>query len=615
LHISRKTYLPTGRPVRVAMSKRRSNAVSRAGPRNIEGKRPEYVSDAIIRLMKDFGVEYVAFNPGATFRAIHDSIVNYGGNTNPEIVLCCHENVAVYIAQGYARATGKPMAAIAHNVVGLMNATNAIYHAWCSREPVIILGGTGPMNVDKRRPRIDWIHTALVQGNLVRDYVKWDDQPEGATSALESFIRGYRIATTEPCGPVYLCYDIELQQEKLPSSFRLPDVRRYPNPRPYEGEADSIKKISRMLLDSSKPVILADLLGRKATSVQKLVAFAELLSIPVVDLGARFNFPNTNPLDLTGARKKLLREADVVLSLDVEDLEGALSGDEEEGGGSLVRSSAKLIQVGLTNPSRGWSQDQYRLQAVDLNVPADTSLVLDGLISLCKGPAKDARLRGRLEERFAILSRMHDDIRKRAWEEARAHWNDRPISTARLAAEVWDAVKKEDWVIAGGNLNGWARKLWDWSKPYQYLGKSGAGSAGYGLSSALGAALAYRDTGKLCVDLQPDGDLLYFSSALWTAAYSKIPMLVVMFNNRSYYNDVIHQENVARARGRPVENKYVGMNIEPPVDFASLARAFKAAGFGPVEDPDRLGVTLREALAIVKKERRVALVDALTQFR
>ena len=126
----------------------------------VEKKQPQYGSDVVVDLMKAHDIEYAAFNPGATFRGIHDSIVNYGGNYKPEVIFCCHEEFSVAIAHGYAKAKGKPMIAIVHNMVGLQHASMAIFNAWIDRVPIIVLGGTGPMNTKHRRPRIDWIHTA-----------------------------------------------------------------------------------------------------------------------------------------------------------------------------------------------------------------------------------------------------------------------------------------------------------------------------------------------------------------------------------------------------------------------------------------------------------------------
>ncbi|MBI2184093.1 MAG: thiamine pyrophosphate-binding protein [Thaumarchaeota archaeon] len=584
-------------------------------------RKPEYVSDMLVDLMKAYDVEYVALNPGATVRALHDSIVNYGGNERPEMILCCHEHIALCMAQGYARVTGKPMVTMVHNVAGLLNAMNAIFHGYCSKVPLMILGGTGPMDVSKRRPWIDWIHTALVQGNVVRDIVKWDDQPEGALSAAESFIRGYRVATTEPNGPVYLCFDVELQESSLPSDFNMPDVKNYPGHTPISGDIESLRKVAQRLVESENPVILTDLLGRNPSCVDRLVQLAEMLAIPVVDLGSRFNFPNTHPLDLTGARTEVLKNADLVLALDVEDLYGDLTMSEDDFSHKMsyvISDKTRVIQIGLLDLwIRSWSENYQRLQSVDISIPADTSAALPYLVEFCR----DAIRHGKREsevfgERSQKWKERHDALRTKWQDDAKKTWDQKPISTARLAAEVWDVIKDEDWVLANGTLSGWARKLWTWSQPYQYVGKSGAGSAGYGFSSALGAALAYKHSRKLCVDLQPDGDLLYFSSALWTAASSKIPMMVVMFNNRSYYNDEEHQEHLAVVRKRPVENKGIGIRIDnPPPNFAKLAQSFGLHGEGPIEDPSEVKEALMDAKRIVKEKRSLALVDIVVQPR
>jgi thiamine pyrophosphate-dependent acetolactate synthase large subunit-like protein len=214
--------------------------------------------------MKVLGIEAVALNPGSSFRGIHDSLVNYesGHKPNPEMILCCHEEIAVAVAHGYFKATGKIMPAIVHNVVGLQHASMAIYNAWCDRTPVMVMGGTGPMNSSKRRPWIDWIHTAQVQGNIVRDFVKWDDQPFGVEAIPSSIMRGYRIAMSDPHGPVYLCFDVSDQEAAIEKEIPLPDPSRFRPPAPLQAEAEAIKEAARLLASAQNPVIIADYVGR-----------------------------------------------------------------------------------------------------------------------------------------------------------------------------------------------------------------------------------------------------------------------------------------------------------------------------------------------------------------
>ena len=235
-----------------------------------------YGSDLVVDLLKVLGIEYVALNPGSSFRGIHDSLVNYesGRQPNPEMILCCHEEIAVAVAHGYAKATGKIMPAIVHNVVGLQHASMAIYNAWCDHTPVMVMGGTGPMNSAKRRPWIDWIHTAQVQGNLVRDFVKWDDQPVGIEAFPSSIMRGYRIAMSDPGGPVYLCFDVTDQEAAIEKEIPLPDPKRFRPAAPLQADYDAIKEAAQLLASAQNPVILADYVGRTKNLILTILIYA-----------------------------------------------------------------------------------------------------------------------------------------------------------------------------------------------------------------------------------------------------------------------------------------------------------------------------------------------------
>ncbi|HEY2990720.1 MAG TPA: thiamine pyrophosphate-binding protein [Candidatus Binatia bacterium] len=573
-----------------------------------------YGSDLIVDLLKNLGIEYVALNPGSSFRGIHDSLVNYSKN-NPEIVLCCHEEIAVSVAHGYAKAAGKPMAAIVHNVVGLQHASMAIYNAWCDRTPIIVMGGTGPMNSAKRRPWIDWIHTALVQGNLVRDFVKWDDQPVGVEAIPSSIMRGYRIAMSDPKGPVYLCFDVTDQEAGLEKEIHLPDPARFRPPRPLQAEADAIKEAARLLAEAQNPLILADYLGRNNDAVLSLVELADLLAVPVIDLGARLNFPNTHPLNLTGKNRELIADADVIMGLDVMDLFGALARHDAASHASspAIKPGCKVIHATLADLAlRGWTTDFQELAPVDLPVTANTGVFLPALIEEIKKQGKFSK--SAVEARRKGLTAQHDEIRARWQGELKKRWDERPISPPRLAYEVWEAIKKESWLLVAGGFRSWPQRIWDWDKPGLYLGGYGGGGLGYAPGASVGASLIHRGTGTICVNLQRDGDLLYTTSALWTAANARVPLLTVMTNNRVYYNDVEHQEKVAIARGRPPENKFIGMQMEKPaVDFANLARSFGISGEGPITEPDKIRPALDRAIEVIKREKCPALVDVVIQ--
>ncbi|MBI4525833.1 MAG: thiamine pyrophosphate-binding protein [Deltaproteobacteria bacterium] len=589
--------------------------------RVMEKPTPQYGSDVVVDLLKAFEIEYISINPGATFRGLHDSLVNYGGNHMPEIILCPHEEIAVAVAQGYARARGKPMVSAVHNIVGLQHASMAIYNAWCDRLPVIVLGGTGPMDTAHRRPWIDWVHTALVQGNMVRDFVKWDDQPASVEAVADSFIRAYRLATTDPMGPVYICYDSDVQEKKLDGEIPFPPLDRYPAPLSLQAPEEGFSKTIRWLLEAKAPVIMADWVGRKEAGFQGLIELAELLAIPVFDQYGRLNFPCSHPLNLTGMQERVLGETDLVLVLDVPDMEGAATKRAQEMGRRtpipLLSPGTKIINVGLDDLLvRAWSTDFNKLREADLSMLADTSVFLPELVRRLKDEKNELKKReSQIEDRRTRWSKLHAEREEGLVKQARAKWDEKPIATARLYSEMAEALKNEDWVLTNGTSSGRENFYIRANKFNQILGKYKGGGLGYGLPASLGAALAHKGSGKICVDLQPDGDFLFTASGLWTAAHHKIPLLIVVCSNHSYYNDEEHQERMAQARGRPVENKTIGIRIEDPiVDFATLARSYGIWSTGPVTEPKDLGKALRDGLKIVK-EGRAALIDVECQMR
>jgi len=586
----------------------------------MEKKQPQYGSDVVVDLMKAFDIEYAAFNPGATFRGIHDSIVNYGGNYKPEVIFCNHEEISVAVAHGYAKAKGKPMIAIAHNMVGLQHASMAIFNAYIDRVPIIVLGGTGPMNTKRRRPRIDWIHTALVQGNQVRDYVKWDDQPYSLADVPDSFIRGYRIATTEPMAPIYINYDADLQEDAITSLVEIPDVGRYAPPAPAQANPESLRKAAELLVNAQAPIIVADTLGRNPKSIPALIELAELLSIPVVDKGARFNFPTAHPLDATDGARELLQRADVLLALDVGDLFGSLTTVSKQTRACeyVTSPGIKIISISMSDMLvHSWANDFQALQAVDLPMCADTSVAVPELTRLCREIlGNDGKKKAAIEARLKELGDKHTSRRAKWLADARAKSSQKEISTAWLALEFGEVIKKEDWVLVNGNSNGWTRRLWDFTKPNQYLGGSGGAGLGYGPGAAIGAALALKGTGKLAACIQADGDMLMTSSSLWTAAKHRIPLLMVMHNNQSYYNSEEHGIEVAKFRSRPVENAGIGTHVDdPPVDFAKMAESFGVSSAGPVRNPADLRPAIERGLKYVKEKQLPYLVDAIAEPR
>src|SRR5713101_1551000 len=227
-------------------------------PANLTGTNaPAFGSNVVADTLRTLEIPYIALYPGASYRGLHDSIVNFLGNETPQMLLCLHEESAVAIAHGYAKVTGKAMAAAVHSNVGLFHATMAIFNAWCDRVPVIVLGATGPVDAAKRRPWIDWIHTARDQGAIVRGYVKWDDQPASPAAAREALLRAGWIAQTAPMGPVYVNLDAEMQEAPLEAPLPALDAARFTPPAMVAAPAEAVAQAAAVLRAAKRPVILA----------------------------------------------------------------------------------------------------------------------------------------------------------------------------------------------------------------------------------------------------------------------------------------------------------------------------------------------------------------------
>lgn len=578
---------------------------------------PKYGSDLIADLLNVYELPYIAFNPGASFRATHDSILNYAGG-RPQIVECNHEKIAVGIAHGYAKATNQPMAVFLHNLVGMMHAPMGIYYAYLDRAPMLILGATGPMAAGRRR-RTDWDHTAMAQGEMLRDIVKWDDQPYDADGVIHGFARGYRIARTEPTGPVYLCYDVSFQEDELPKPVELPDPRRGGAHTRVTLPNETLNTVVTWLLTAKRPVIVANNLGRNRERIPTLVELAELLAAPVMDLDERMNFFNTHPLFALGG--KVLKDADLVLALDVRDLYVTLAEvdhDKRPTGRRVIPDDCRVISVGLDDlETSAWAQNSMRFTPVDLSILADTYTALPEILAACRRAQATAAPESSVSNREARLkerSEVHRAQRAKWCEEAQANADASPMTPAQMVLQVGNALQGKDWVLTGNTVMDWARKLWNFDQPYRHAGKHlGTGTQ---IGVALGVALAHKGSGKLVVDLQPDGDLLYDVGALWTAAKAKIPMLVVMYNNRAYNNSWDHQYRISGWRGRTRDNVPVGTEIDGPApDFASAARSMGWYAEGPFARAEELPAALARAIHVVETEGQPALVDAVTQRR
>jgi len=577
----------------------------------------QYGSDLMVEVLRELGIKYIALNPGASYRGLHDSLVNFESGKGPEMIMCTHEEIAVALANGYARATGQIMATGLHDIVGLQHASMAIFNAWCDRTPILNLGGGGPLDTTNRRST-DWVHTALVQGNAVREYVKFDDQPNSVDAVAESFLKAYRIAMTEPKGPVYICLDTDVQEAKVNKPMVVPHAQLFRPPPGPGANPESLRNASRLLAEAEWPVIVAGEVGRNPKALPPLLDLAEALGAAVIDSDGRFAFPSTHPLNLTNAREEALRGADVVLALDVPSLGVPLGPSVRERGNfaPIIAPSCKVIHITLLDLERqSWVSDSMWLLPVHVPMAADTAVVLPQLLEQVRERLtanKDSAKQ--VQERRRKIEGIYRDTRKKSQDWIEKTWNEKPVSQARLFGEINKRVQGKSWALVSAHGRRW-REAIEVTEPAHGMGGGRGGGVGYGLPSSIGAALGFKESGRLCVGIIGDGDFLMTSNALWTASKYQIPLLVVVLNNRSYYNDEEHQERMARARQRPVENKGIGIRIEEPApDLATIARGLHVDGFGPITEPDQLGPTLDKAIEIVENGKP-AVVDVIAQPR
>ena len=552
-------------------------------------------SDAIAELLGTLDLPYLSFNPGASYRGLHDSLVNYAGNSKPQMIQCLHEEHAVAVAHGYAKVTGKPMAVALHSNVGLMHATMAIFNAYCDRMPMVMIGATGPVDAAQRRPWIEWLHTSADQAALIRNYCKWDDQPGSVEAALESLVRADLMTRARPSAPTYVTLDAAMQEEPLAAPLPMPALARFQPPTPPAPPIDRAAEVLSLLRAAERPLVLMGRVGRTEQAWARRVALMERLDVPVLtDLKVGAVFPTRHRLHpvaaasrLTAPGNALLRQADTVLSLDWMDLGGTLASAGVAEGQTVISCTNDMA---LHN---GWSKDHFQLAPSELALTADPDLLVDMLLDLTDGAAPPVRADWPNGPRTPDF-----------------HWPDQTDGVLQMP-QLSEALRRATGTLEvcwTGLPLGWLPGDLDFDGPLDYLGRDGGGGIGAGPGLAVGASLALAGTGRIPVAVLGDGDFLMGSSALWTAAHHRLPLLIVVANNQSFFNDEVHQQRVAERRGRPVENRWVGQHIrDPDPDLAALARSFGFEGHGPVRGATELDEALAVAVEQVRAGRQVVV--------
>ena len=590
-------------------------------PYSTEHARPG--SDFMVDVIKSLDIKYSPSNPASSYRALHESLIDYGKNTMPEFLTCTHEEVGVGIAHGYYKIANKPLMTTCHGTVGLMHATMNIYNAFCDHAPVIVFAGND-MDAAYRPPGVPTIHSAQDINAIVRDFTKWDDTPVSAQHFAQSVVRAYQIATTAPCAPVVISVDDGLAQEPIRDYGQALYIPKFVPAAPPAGEQGAVREAARLLANAEHPVIVADRAVNTQKGMNLLVQLAELLQAPLVRQRARLNFPTTHPL---GRPAAVIAQADVILGLELTDYWDTVNkytDNNREGIGSIgtrVKPGTKLISIGAQSLlTKSNYQGFERFQSVDVPITGDVEATLPALIEAVKAAIPDSR-KDAMTKRGQAIMEAHGKAREATRQLAAIAWDASPISTARLCMELYAQIKDFDWsmVPSSGNVSGWPTRLWPMDKCYQFTGTSGGYGVGWGAPASVGGALANRDEGRFSVSIQSDGDLMYAPGALWTAARHKIPLLAVMHNNRGYHQEVMHVQRLANFRNRSpnIGNDMapIGTSImNPDIEYHKLAESMGWWAKGPIKDPADLGPSLKEAVAVVKSGQP-ALLNVWTQPR
>jgi thiamine pyrophosphate-dependent acetolactate synthase large subunit-like protein len=584
-------------------------------------------SDFMVDVLKTLKIDNCYSNPASSFRGLHESMINYGKNTMPEFITATHEEASVAMCHGYFKATGRPQMALFHGTVGLQHACMAIYNAWADRVPVILVGGND-LDASKRPPGVPTVHSAQDINALVRDFTKWDDTPVSLQHFAQSFVRAYKYAMTPPYGPVMIALDAGIQQAAISEKEKELYTPKYIAAAPPHADPNALREAAKLLVNAQNPVIVADRVARSQKGMDSLVQLAELLQVPVVNQQNRVNFPNTHHLNASGNVQAMIRNADVIMGLELTDFWNTVNawvdnGDHDGHGlnETRIKPDAKLISISSVElNTKANYQDFQRFQPVDVLMPADAEASLPMLIEFVKS-AITSDHKAAFEKRGEALKKAHSQNRERTKQAAMLGWDAGPVSTARLCAEIYAAIKDLDWsmVAQSGNVSGWQHRLMPMDKYYRWLGSSGASGLGYGAPASVGAAHGNKSVGRFSVSIQSDGDLMYVPGSLWTAAHHNIPLLSVMHNNRGYHQEVMHVQRLSNRRNRVAALGKtmgpIGTSIETPdIDYAGLAKSMGWWTAGPLKDPKDLSATLKRAVDVVKSGQP-ALVDVWTQPR
>jgi thiamine pyrophosphate-dependent acetolactate synthase large subunit-like protein len=522
----------------------------------------------------------------------------------PEFITALHEETSVDMANGYGKAEGRPMAALLHGTIGIQHASMAIYQAFYSGTPLLLIAG--------RDDGFIQAHTANDMAAMIRSFTKWDAQPTTLAGSLEALQEAYRQAITPPTAPTLVVIDMELQKEEA-GNLVVPTYR----PPTIEGiDGGTAEDIAARLLAADNPRIAVGQL-RTPAGVALAVELAELVGASTATAATQgpMSFPQRHPLCGPGA------DTNYDFTLGLED--GPADIGILRPGIESLYSSRDTMGVGfgglrdnLPWNGRGAAPDRNIQTQFDVDAEASLAAIIE---------AVNRRASRSQQRTIAARSARHAEANhaatiaglNEAFEQKRIGWNASPVSTARIYAELWPLIENEDWCLASPSnfSGGHHRQLWAHDRPYSYLGGQGAAGMGYGAGACGGAALAAKHRNRIVINVQTDGDLNYTPGVLWSAAHHKLPMLTIMHNNRAWHQEFMFLQYMAGVRGRGTDRAEIGTTLrEPFIDYRKMADAYGMTGEGPIEDPTELAAAFKRGVASVKRGEPY-MIDVVTQPR
>ena len=557
----------------------------------------------MVQILKDLNIEYIAANPASSFEALQESIVNYGSppNTMPELITALHEESAVDMAHGYAKAQGHPMAVMLHGTVGLQHASMAIYQCYHDKTPVVIIVGRDDKFFRQEQ-------TANDIAGITRAFTKWDSQPTSLQEALKDIQTAFNEAITPPMGPTVIVLDTDIQKEEV-GQLKIP---KYNKPEILAISKRNATKIAKNLMEAKNPRIHVGRL-RTHEGINKAIELVEITgsSVRTSATSGPLSFPERHPLCGEGYNQ----DYDYVLGLESDGKNTSIQGPtllSRANKRDLSNIGFGFIRKPVIPPRRDLSGEN------DLTADAEASIpiIIEEYKRILKADnISDTAEKIRLDTSANI--KKHEKDLKQTLNKKRKGWDSSPVSLGRLYAELWPLIKDLDWCLSSPTVFSSRHHvgMWEHNKPYSYLGMHGAGGIGYCIGASAGAGLAAKTRNRIVINIQCDGDLNYTPGSLWTAAHHNLPLLTIMHNNRGYHQEVMYLQYMAGVRGRGTDRMHIGTTLrEPFIDYAKLAEAYGMNNEGPIDNPNELSAAYKRGINSVLSGEPY-LIDVITEPR